>query len=391
MRYDFDENIERKGTHSIKYDAFQRSNPLLPTDTIPLWVADTDFACPPPVLAAMQKRLDRRILGYSTIYDDPAYGEAVCGWMRRRYGWATAPEQILFSDGIVPALFATVELETKPGDEVLFLTPAYKPFDMAVRHYGRTPLYSRMREVDGYYTIDWDDFSAKAKRDRCTLCFLCNPQNPTGRVFTEEELLRIGKILLDNNVFIVSDEIHADIVRCGRRHIPFAKLFPQARRIVTCTAPSKTFNIAGNALANLFIPDPAVYANWASRALLGHPCALSIDATIAAYNECEDWLEQLKTYLDGNFAAMETLLAEELPQAKFRTPEGTYLGWVDLGSLGVSERQLDETVSRSGVYVQFGKDFVDNGNCFARVNAGCPRAVLEKGLRRMTRALMQFC
>lgn len=389
MKYDFDEINDRSGTHSMKYDAGNRINPYLPNDYIPLWVADMDFACAPQILDAMRRRLDRRVLGYSMLGDDSRH--AVAGWMRRRFGWTIQPGQIVFSSGVVSALFAAIEHLTRPGDAVLLMTPAYHPFDDAIKRYDRTPLYNRMiQKPDGNYEIDFDDFGRQAKRKDCTMFFLCNPQNPTGRVFTREELTRLGDICFANDVFIVSDEIHADLTRNGRTHIPIAALYPDETRIITCTSPSKTFNIAGNNHSHLIIPDESICAAWSKNHYCGLPAAVGIDAAIAAYNEAEDWLAELRVYLDDNFEMMRSLLAEQLPKAVFRIPEGTYLGWVDLSALGLSEEMLNEVVSRAGVFVQFGRDFVDNGDCHMRVNAACPRSMLREGLTRICDALKAY-
>jgi len=389
MKYDFDETIDRSGTHSFKYDAGKQIDPYLPDDYIPLWVADMDFACAPQILDAMHKRLDRRILGYSMLGGDSK--SAVVDWMQNRFGWTILPEQIVFSSGVVTALFAAVGHLTKPGDAILLMTPAYHPFNDAIRRYGRTPLYNRMIQTqDGKFEIDFDDFERKAKRGDCTMFFLCNPQNPTGRVFSREELTRIGDICFANDVFIVGDEIHADLTRTNQTHIPIAALYPREKRIITCTSPSKTFNIAGNNHSHLIVPDEKIREEWSKNSYCGHPTALGIDAAIAAYRESGDWLEELRTYLDGNFEMMKAMLAEQLPKAIFQIPEGTYLGWVDLRALGLSEEKLNEIVSRAGVFVQFGRDFVDNGDCHMRVNAACPRSVLREGLERICGALKAY-
>lgn len=386
MQYNFDEFIDRAGTNATKYAAARRVNPHLPEEFIPMWIADMEFACASPILEAMRARLDRRILGYSSV-ETPAYFDAVTGWMRRRFGWEIEPEWITFSCGVVASFYAAVQILTKPNDRVLLMTPAYHPFDDAIVALGRAPLYSPLIERDGYYTVDWDDFAAKAADPRCTLFFLCSPHNPTGRVWTTEELTRIGEICFANNVFVVDDEIHADLLRAGVRHTPLAKLFPAESRIVTCTSPSKTFNIAGNRHANLIIPDESVRATFADNAYCGHLGAFGIDATIAAYNECEDWLMQLNAYLDESFAVMDAFFKRRLPKARFRIPEGTYLGWVDLSELGLSEDALDRLVSGAGVFVQFGKDFVSNADCHARINIACPRKTLLAALERICDAL----
>ena len=385
MKYDFDETVDRTGTASIKLEAGEKVNPYLPKEHIPLWVADMDFACAPEILLAMHARLDRRILGYTNLSGECE--ASACRWMERRFGWKPEPEQIVFSAGIVSALFAAVSRLTKPGDEVCFLTPAYHPFDDAVKKQGRVPVYSRMIRKDGEWMIDFADLSAKLSRPNCALFFHCNPHNPTGRVFTETELTRLGKLCFANDVMVVSDEIHEDLTRTGITHIPLAKLFPLEKRIITCTSPSKSFNLAGNNHAHLFIPDEALRRDWMKNYYNGHPSALSNQATIAAYDHSEDWLEELRAYLDGNFAMMKQLLDERLPKAVFSIPQGTYLAWVDLSGYSLSEQELKRRISQAGVFVQFGEDFVDNADCFMRVNLASPRAILREGLERICSAL----
>ena len=385
MKYDFDETVDRTGTASIKLEAGEKVNPYLPKEHIPLWVADMDFACAPEILLAMHARLDRRILGYTNLSGECE--ASACRWMERRFGWKPEPEQIVFSAGIVSALFAAVSRLTKPGDEVCFLTPAYHPFDDAVKKQGRVPVYSRMIRKDGEWMIDFADLSAKLSRPNCALFFHCNPHNPTGRVFTETELTRLGKLCFANDVMVVSDEIHEDLTRTGITHIPLAKLFPLEKRIITCTSPSKSFNLAGNNHAHLFIPDEALRRDWTKNYYNGHPSALSNQATIAAYDRSEDWLEELRAYLDGNFAMMKQLLDERLPKAVFSIPQGTYLAWVDLSGYSQSEQELKRRISQAGVFVQFGEDFVDNADCFMRVNLASPRAILREGLERICNAL----
>ena len=384
MKYNFDEIIDRSETGSMKWEVGVKRNPYLPAEHIPLWVADMDIACAPPILDAMRQRLDRRILGYTVLTD--ACKDSAVRWAARRYGWKVNAEQIVFSPGVVASLFAAVERLTKPGDEVCFLTPAYRPFDKAVENLGRVPLYSRMVERDGYWTIDFDDLSQKFSRPGCVMFFHCAPHNPTGRVFTEAELQHLGELCFSNDVFVVSDEIHADLTRAGVNHIPLAKLFPNESRIITCTSPSKSFNLAANNHAHLFIPDPQLRREWSSQ-YNGHPTALSNQASIAAYDESEEWLDELRAYLDESFMMMKQMLDERLPKAKFSIPEGTYLAWVDLRGLGLSEQELKRRVSEAGVFVQFGEDFVDNGDCFMRVNLACPRSVLREGLERICKAL----
>ncbi|HWQ97646.1 MAG TPA: PatB family C-S lyase [Clostridia bacterium] len=385
MKFNFDEIVDRSGTGSIKLEAGEKINPFLPKEHIPLWVADMDFACAPEIISAMETRLSRRILGYTNLTEECK--QSACRWVSRRYDWQPDAEQIVFSAGIVSALFAAVARLTKPGDEICFLTPAYHPFDDAVRKQGRTPVYSRMVREHGHWKIDFSDLSEKLSRPDVAMFFHCNPHNPTGRVFTETELKRLGKLCFSNDVFVVSDEIHEDLTRRGQMHIPLQKLFPLEKRIITCTSPSKSFNLAGNNHAHLFIPNDALRRDWTKNYYNGHPNAFSNEATIAAYDRSEDWLEELRDYLDESFAMMKQLLHDRLPKAQFTIPEGTYLAWVDLSEYGISEQELKRRISQAGVFVQFGHDFVDNADYFMRVNLASPRAVVREGLERICSAL----
>ncbi len=385
MKFNFDEIIDRAETGSIKLKLGEKVNPYLPKEHIPLWVADMDFSCAPEILSAMHARLDRRILGYTSLSEQCT--ASACRWMERRFDWRADPEQIVFSAGIVSALYAAVARLTKPGDEVCFLTPAYRPFDEAVKKQGRVPVYSRMLCQDGAWKIDFADLSQKLSRPDCAMFFHCNPHNPTGRVFTEIELRRLGKLCFSNDVFVVSDEIHEDVTRVGEAHTPLQKLFPEEMRIITCTSPSKSFNLAGNNHAHLFIPDSALRRDWTRNYYNGHPSALSNEATIAAYDRSEDWLEELRIYLDESFEMMQQFVAERLPKAKFTIPQGTYLAWVDLSGYGLNEQELKRRISEAGVFVQFGEDFVDNADCFMRVNLASPRSMVREGLERIARAL----
>ncbi len=387
MQYDFDRIIDRTGTRCIKSDFPHRSDPDLPEDALLLWVADMDFGCPPPILNALHARLDREILGY-THMDDEEYRNTVTGWFSRRHGWDFPAEQIVFSSGVVSAFYQAMRFLTVPGSKVLLMTPAYHPFADSARAAGRELLFSRLLEQpDGTYRVDWEDFEQKASDPACTLFFLCSPQNPTGRVWTPGELRKMGEICFANGVFVVSDEIHCDLTRTGIRHTPFASLFPDETRLVTCTAPSKTFNIAGTRHANLFIPDPALRDRWKNDGLNGHTGAFGPTAVIAAYTECDEWLEQLRGYLDDNFALLHGMLESKLPGVLCPVPEGTYLAWPDFSALGLSDAELRERISRAGVYIQYGQEFVDHGDGHARINLAAPRSVIRKAAERICSAL----
>ena len=379
MKFNFDEIIDRNNTNSTKYGTAQLMHPELPDGFIPMWIADMDFACPQPVLDAMKARLDKRILGYSFILD-PEYYAAVVGWMKRRYDWTVDPDSIVFSGGIIKALNISVQHLTKPGDGVIIQSPVYHPFYDAAVSNGRTAVFNALIEEDGYYTIDFEDLEAKARDPRNTLFFLCNPQNPTGRVWTEEELRRVGEICFRNNVFVVCDEIHADFRRAGQVHIPLAKLFPEEKRLITCTAPSKIFNLAGNQLSNLIIPDPGMAMMWKYGHVCGTPNPLSVDACKAAYTLCDDWVDELNVYLEGNLRHIKERLEKELPALRMRVPEGTYFAWIDIRSLGISEGDAAHYLYQSGLFIEMGSEFVQNGDGFVRMNTACPRATIDRAI-----------
>lgn len=379
MKYNFDEIIDRNNTNSTKYGTARMMHPELPEDFIPMWIADMDFACPQPVLDAMKARLDKRILGYSFILD-PEYYAAVVGWMKRRYDWDVNPDCIVFSGGIIKALNVAVQRLTKPGDGIIVQTPAYHPFHDAVVNNGRTAVLNPLVESDGYYTMDFADLEAKAKDPNNKLLFLCNPHNPSGRVWSEEELRKVGEICFQNDVFVVSDEIHADFRRAGQTHIPLAKLFPDEKRLITCTAPSKTFNLAGNELSNLIIADPGMAMAWKYGHVCGNPNPLSIDACKAAYTLCDDWVDELNIYLEDNLKHLKQRLEAEAPALRVRVPEGTYFGWIDARAVGISEDDMAHYLYQSGLFLEMGSEFVHNADGFIRMNTACPRSTLDRAI-----------
>ena len=382
MKYDFDEIIERKNTNSFKYEGARLMEPGLPEDFIPLWVADMDFACAQPILDAMKERIDKRILGYSDALNE-GYHEAVIGWMNKRFHWEVKKEELRCSAGVVPALSNLVRLLTKKGDKVMFFTPSYGPFNRVTEKNGRCPVFCRLKETNGYYQIDFDDMKNKIEQEQVKLLILCSPHNPTGRVFTEEELRRIGDICDNHHVAIICDEIHHDLVRCNLHHISLASLYPGADWIYTCTAPSKTFNLAGNQLSDIVIPNKAIREIWDEKYSY-MPNPVSLAATEAAYTKCEDWVEELNQYLDGNFKMMKEFLEEKLPAIRFEIPEGTYLGWMHMEGTGLDEQEIQRRfISQAGLFVEKGEMFVDNARFCIRVNVACPRAILKKALERM--------
>ncbi len=384
--YDFDEIIERANTNSVKYDTATIVNSYLADDNIPMWIADMDFAVPEVIRDAMKARLDKKILGYSMPLD-PAYYMAVMDFMKRRHGHDTTFDNIIFSSGVITAMEVAVQKFTKEGEGVIINTPAYHPFDDSAKKFNRKAVYSPLINTDGYYTFDYEDFERKAADKNNTMFFLCNPQNPTGRVWREEELRKIAEICFKYDVFIFCDEIHCDITRIGQKHIPLATLYPDCKRLLTATAPSKTFNLAGNQLSNIIIPDTEIAQEWRMQMYCGMPNPLSIDACIAAYNDCDDWIDAMRAYLDDNFLYVDKYLKKHLPAAKFRIPEGTYLCWIDLRTLNLGDLDMKKKISAAGLAIEYADDFVANGEGFVRMNIACPRSTLSRALKMLCEAL----
>lgn len=391
--YHFDEIIDRQGTNSINagsYREFLLGGAKLPwkeEEIIRMWVADMEFAVPEVILDAIRRRVDRRIFGYTKILD-PGYYEAFEAWNRNRYGWTFPKDHLVTSPGIVPALFQLPAMMTEPDEKILIMTPSYAPFKGAADFNGREAVYSALISEDQHWSMDLEDLRRKAADPKTTLCIFCNPHNPTGRSWSREELEAFSEIMRNENMWVISDEIHCDLLRSGRRHIPLGSVLGDYTRLVTCMAPTKTFNLAGMMISNLIIPDETLRSEWTQKNLTGEN-PLSIAAAQAAYGQGEDWLKALQLYLDDNFRFVKAFLDEHLPLTRFRIPEATYLAWVDLSAYlpGDLESIPLFFAEKAGVILEDGRMFVDNADGHVRLNLACPRAVLEKGLARIHQAL----
>ena len=396
--YNFDEIINRQNTNAMNTDGFREyifhdtdgtmTFPYKDDEFIRMWVADMEFATPDVVIDGIKERLDKRIFGYTRVFGDDYYN-AFSNWCQTRYGWTFKKEHLVMSNGVIPALFELVEHICAPDEKVLFLTPSYAYFKYAADNSGRGSLYSDLKMEDGRYQIDFEDFEQKAADPKCKLFILCNPHNPTGRVWSEEELRRLGEIALKHDLWIISDEIHCDLLRKGQQHIPLAKLFPETDRIITAMAPSKTFNLAGLMISNIIIPNEHWRKVWLSTHYnFDNP--LSIAAAQAAYSKGGQWLSELCDYLDGNFAFTKAYLAEHLPEAKMEISESTYLAWVDLSAYFDKDADLPHFFAHeAGVLLEGGPMFVSNSDGFIRLNLACPRATVEEGLRRICKAVKE--
>lgn len=396
MSYNFDLPVDRSGTNSLKWEFMRKIDPETPEGTLPFWVADMDFACAEPIIEALHARVDRRIFGYSS-HETPRYFDAVRGWYRRRFGWEVEPEAIVFSPGIVPAVNYLVEILTKEGEPVIIQRPVYYPFTGAIEARGRRVVNNPLLERDGRYEMDYADLERKADESGARLLILSSPHNPVGRVWTEEELKKLVAVCERRGITIVSDEIHYDLVRRGVRHHPLETVAPQYRdKIVTATAPSKTFNLAGMQLSNLVIHDPALRAAWrdyaGAKLHLELHNALAIEAAEAAFEKGEPWLEELVDYLDGQAEFLGRFLAERLPAARYRVPEGTYLAWIDFSAYGGkrpgdAEALVRRLTREARVMLEAGSLFGPEGEGWIRLNFACPRSILAEGLERVAKAL----
>ena len=396
MKYDFDEIIDRSGTDAENVEGFRQymfpgeediELPVPDDQLIRMWVADMEFAVAPEICEAVRERIDRRIFGYTAVFDS-GYYEAFCGWCRKRYGWEFPREQLVFSQGVVPAIYELVGDITAPGEKVLFLTPAYGPFKHACRYNGREFICSAMKEAGGRFTVDMADLEEKAADPDVKLLIWCNPHNPTGRVWTEEELQAVAAAASEHDLWVISDEIHCDLTRSGQRHIPMGRIMSGYDKLITCMAPSKTFNIAGMMFSNVIIRNEALRKTFIRKDKLGGMVnPLSLEACRAAYERGGMWLEELRAYLDENFRFAVEYISENIPGAKCSISEATYLLWVDMRDCGIGTVDLSRFFAeKAGVLVESGnKLFVDNAEGFVRINLAMPRALVREGLERMAR------
>lgn len=399
MKYDFDAIIDRRHTNALNTDGFrgyifhagpEKVFPYKDEEFVRMWVADMEFGVAPEILDALRQRIDRRIFGYTGLYDSEYY-HIFAKWCRDHYDWTFPEEQLCVSSGIIPALYQLTELLCAGDDKVLVNTPAYGYFAHAAEYVGAEVLTSPLRrKADGTFELDCEDFEKKCADPRCRVVFWCNPQNPTGRMWTEEELRKAAAIMEKYDLWVVSDEIHCDLIRCGRRHIPMAKVMTDYPRLITCMAPTKTFNLAGLAFSNIIIRDKALRDRFRGRdKMIGMVNPMSLTAAEAAYTQGSAWHEALKAYLDDNFAFVKAFLARELPEAVMYIPEATYLAWVDMNKCLPQGTDLpDFFANKAGVLLEGGNSlFVGNAEGYIRLNLAMPRSIIETGLTRMADAV----
>ncbi|WP_269284520.1 PatB family C-S lyase [Oxalobacter aliiformigenes] len=386
--YHFDEIIDRTGTGSLKVDFAEARGK--PKDVIPMWVADMDFRCPPAVTAALKKMTEHAIYGYSE--PKPGYFSALQNWFSRRHHWDVREEWLVRTPGVVFALCAAIRALTKENDAILIQPPVYYPFAASIRDNRRKLVENQLVLCNGRYTIDLADFERKIIDNKVRLFILCNPHNPVGRIWTKAELTAMADICRAHDVKIVSDEIHADFAFPGHAYTPFGTLGdPYLREAVICTAPSKTFNIAGLQVSNIFIADEEIRRKFRQEIdATGYSQmnTAGLVAAQAAYEEGEEWFNALLTYLTGNLAILRQFTEKRLPGVTLIEPEGTYLPWLDFSGTGMKGKTLDDfIVNEAGLWLDDGEIFGPGGEGFARINIACPAVILKLALERLEAAL----
>lgn len=378
MKYDFDKITDRRASNSYKWDS-------APEGVLPMWVADMDFRTAPAIIDALQKRVAHGIFGYTRVPD--AYYDAVTAWFSRRHGWDIDREWIIYTSGVVPAVSAVIKALTMPGDKVIVQTPVYNCFFSSIRNNGCEIVSNPLRRIGDTYEMDFDALERCAADPRAKVMLLCNPHNPAGRVWTPDELTRLGNICLRNGVTVVADEIHCELVYQGFKYTPFASLSDAfLHRSVTCVSPSKAFNIAGLQIANIVAFDNDLRRRIDKAININEVCDVNpfgVAATIAAYNEGEEWLNQLLDYLHGNYEAMAEFCRRELPEFPIARLEGTYLVWMDCSSLGMPSEALEHALLEDArLWLNAGTMYGAEGEGYMRWNIACPRSVMLDGLNR---------
>jgi cystathionine beta-lyase len=390
MYYNFDEIIPREGTGSVKHDL---KKAVFSSESItPMWVADMDFKTPDFVISAIQKRLEHEILGYTHI--GSSFYKSIVEWNKRRHNWHIKPEWICFSPGVVPALNMLVMAFTNPGDSIIIQPPVYFPFFTAVKNHDRNLLLNPLAYRNGQYEMDFDDLEAKIDKNTRML-ILCSPHNPTGNVWSPEILYKLAQICLKNNILIVSDEIHADLVYRGYRHTPTASISDELAAItITCMAASKTFNIAGLSTSYLVISNPQhrkMYEKVLDDVHVGEGNIFGFLATEAAYNNGDDWLNQVMEYLQDNLCFLMDFFQKHIPAIRVIIPQATYLVWLDCSGLGLEPEALKRfMIHEAGLGLNDGPQFGIHGEGFQRINIACPRQVLQEALKKLQSSVDKY-
>ena len=382
MKYDFDELVERRGTNCVKWDESPSD------DVIPLWVADMDFRVSPAIQKALLQRVEHGVFGYNIVPE--SYYEAVISWFRRRHQWEIQRQWILYTTAVVPAMSCVIKALTMPGEKVLILSPAYNCFFSSIKNNGCEVLESPLKPVGDSFEVDFIDFEAKCSDEKTTLFLLCNPHNPCGRVWTREELQRMYDVCKKHGVKVISDEIHCELIMPNYQFVPFGTITDDC---VVMNSPSKNFNTAGLQIANIICSHPS-WRRRIDRAInINEVCDVNpfgIVALQAAYNESEDWLDELNQYLWENYTFLCDFIDRNIPLWKVCRLEGTYLPWVDVSAMNILVQQLcDRLLMEAGVWINPGTMYgPETGTGYVRFNIACPRSRLKEALERIAKFIL---
>jgi cystathionine beta-lyase len=382
--YNFNEIIDRKNTNSLKYDfAVERGKP---SDVVPFWVADMDFRVPQQISDALVTRAQHGIFGYTQYKAD--YTDILKNWFKKRFDWSIDKKWLVITPGVVFAISTAITALTSEGDAVLIQRPVYYPFSETIHKNNRKIVNNPLVYKDGVYSIDFNDFEQKIIQENVKLFILCNPHNPVGRVWTKQELIRIGDICTKYGVIVVSDEIHADFIHKNHEHTVFASISEKYADItITCTSPSKSFNLAGLQISNIFISNDKIRHSFKKRlSQIGfdEPNTFGLIASHSAYSLGEQWLDELKIYIQNNINLAKEFIINAMPKVKVVDTEGTYLLWLDFSGYGLNGHELDEIIiNKAGLWLDGGTMFGPEGEGFQRINAACPWVVLEEGLKKL--------
>lgn len=384
MQHNFDEQFTR-----TDWDSKKHSTEFYSEGVIPMWIADTDFKAPQPVIDAMRQRVDAGVFGYTV--PSRRLREAAAGWYRQRFGWTIAPEHIHYSPGVVAGIVLVLRALTIPGDNVVVQAPCYTPFMNITRDNGRNLLFNPLRLENGRYELDFVDLECQLSQPRTRILILSNPQNPSGRVFTREELQRIGELCLKHHVFVISDEIHCDFIYPGHRHIPFGSLSPAfSQNSISFINPSKTFNLAGLHTAVMLSENTGVLARVIELMTASKMVSENIFGSLAfatAYEKCAYYVDEQIAYLDVNRHMAEAFFSD-IPEIDFIMPEGTYLFWLDCRKLGLEQPELVSLFrDKARLGLSDGLSYSPYGRGFMRLNAACTHATMAEALRRIRAAL----
>lgn len=392
MKYSFNEKIDRTGNHAAKWEEMGKK--FISDDLWPMWIADMDLKTAPEIIEAMREKVEQGIFGY--VYRPDSYYQAAADWLERRFGYKIDPATLINSPGVVPTLSLLVRSMTKPGEKILIQSPVYYPFAATIRDNGREVVENKLvKDDEGYYTIDFEDFEKKVSDESISLFIMCSPHNPVGRVWKRGELQKMSDLCLKYKVRVISDEIWRDIIMPGHKHIPTAFLGKEIENnTITCFSPTKTFNIAGLQASFVTFPRREEWEKFDNELEIldiKRNSPFSLVAFETGYTKCDEWVNQLVEHLNGNMDYVINFIREKIPEIKVKKPEGTYLMWLDFSALGLCKEDTSKFMQeKCKIALDDGFWFGENGIGFERMNIACPRYMVEEGMNRIEKAVKEW-